>query len=86
MIRFWEIMPGALAWLYSFRSHISFLARARRRGRFHPSLRSLLVFKANLSLFHLRSSFTKMNANLKMDWLAKLKKIIRKIGRKSATW
>ena len=74
MIRFWEIMPGALAWLTLF--GLAFLSwRAPVAVVVFILLYDLYWFLKLIYLFfHLRSSFTKMNANLKMDWLAKLKK------------
>ena len=74
MIRFWEIMPGALAWLTLF--GLTFLSwRAPVAVVVFILLYDLYWFLKLIYLFfHLRSSFTKMNANLKMDWLAKLKK------------
>lgn len=74
MIRFWEIMPGALAWftligltLLSWRAPVVVVV--------FILLYDLYWLLKLIYLFsHLRSSFAKMKANLKIDWLMKLKK------------
>lgn len=74
MIRFWEIMPGALAWLtligltlLSWRAPVAVVV-------FILLYDLYWLLKLVYLLFHLRSSFAKMKANLKIDWLIKLKK------------
>ena len=84
MIRFWEIIPGALAWLTLL--GLTFLSwRAPVAVVIFILLYDLYwLLKLIYLFFHLRLSFTKMKANLKIDWLARLKKTIRKTGKKFA--
>ena len=74
MIRFWEIIPGALAWLTLL--GLTFLSwRAPVAVVIFILLYDLYwLLKLIYLFFHLRLSFTKMKANLKIDWLARLKK------------
>ncbi|TSA44548.1 glycosyltransferase family 2 protein [bacterium] len=73
MIRLWEIIPGALAWA----TLLGFVFLSWQL----PAAVVVIVLLYDLYwflkliylFFHLRSSFMKMRANLKLDWLIKLK-------------
>ncbi|MCX6702521.1 MAG: glycosyltransferase family 2 protein [Candidatus Wolfebacteria bacterium] len=75
MSRFYEILPGLLAWITIFL--IFFLSWLL------PAYVSIFIiffdiywlFKTVYLSFHLRSTFNKMKRNLKIDWLEKLRTI-----------
>jgi hypothetical protein len=73
MTRFWEIIPGALAWT----TLVGFFLLSWKLPEavvFIIILFDLYWLLKVVYLFsHLRPAFLKMRANLKVDWLAKLK-------------
>lgn len=73
MVRFWEILPGALAWVTLL--GLIFLSwQLPAAVVVFILLYDLYWFlKLVYLLLHLRSSFMKMRENLKIDWLEKLK-------------
>ena len=75
MLRFFEILPGALAWGTILLLLIGSRVIPQAVGVFVVLFDVYWLLKSVYLSIHMRTTFTRMKENLKVDWLAKLEEL-----------
>ncbi|MCR4328712.1 MAG: glycosyltransferase family 2 protein [Patescibacteria group bacterium] len=75
MLRFFELLPGLLAWGTFIFLGIASYFLPRAVGIFVVLFDVYWLLKSVYLSIHMRAAFRKMRANMKVDWVAKLKEL-----------